>query len=289
FSDGADSPCRSNRDELLGRAARAAPDDVLVQWMGALEHAGGSDGIAMPEPDESIQALTRLQPDNAASWMMRLALASKRNDPILAEDALARMASSARYDDHFADTLHAWLDVSDRFPPPNFLLQPGFNQDAPEASQETLQSIAGFTSAFAQGTATAIPAYQALTTYCKPGKDSVDHWQRFAYCEDVGRLMLVTGKTLIARSIGFSILRNLRRNTATDQQERDNLDWYMDRMPETSGYKSGDYTAIEAYQADWRNLDDEIEIRKRALRRAGLPDAAPAGWIRSSGSPRMTP
>lgn len=292
FSDSSDSsgsPSRSNLDELLERAARDAPDDVLVQWMTALKRIGASGYVAIPASDESIQALIRLEPDNAASWMMGLALALKRNDPTLAEDALAHMASSARYDDHFADTLHAWLDVTDRFPPSNSALAPSFNQGARGKSQKALQSMTGFLLALAQSAATAMPRYQPLTTYCKPGTDNVDHWPRFAYCEDAGRLMLGKGETLIARLIGFAILRNLGRTTAVDQQEKNNLSWYIARMVEASAYESSDNTAIEAYQADWRNLDDEIEIRKRALRRAGLPDTAPAGWIRPSGSLRKTP
>lgn len=289
FSDSSSGQTRSDRGELLERAARDAPDDVLVQWMAALEHVGASGSVAIPAQDESIQALIRLQPDNAASWMMGLALALKRNDPTLAENAIAHMASSVRYDDHFADTLHAWLDVTDRFPLPNSALALSFKQDAPDASQETLQSIAGFTSALAQAAAMAATGYQSLSTYCKPGKDNNGHWPRDAYCEDTGRLMLDKGKTLIARLIGFAVLRNLNRITATDQQERNNLNWYMDRMLEASGYKSMHSAAIEAYQADWRNLDDEIAVIKRALRRAGLPDAAPTGWIRPSGPLRKTP
>ncbi|GAA0710745.1 hypothetical protein GCM10009105_12140 [Dokdonella soli] len=287
--DASAKPPQPSRAELLERAARRAPDDVLVQWMATLDRSGGNTCVAKPVPDENVEALTRLEPDNAASWMMALALASARKNPALVDDALAHMASSARYDDHFADTLHAWIDVYDRFPMPDSILATEFLAPTPQTPRTTSQSMLSSTSALAQAAAIAMPAYHTLITACKPGTGDGDSWQRHAYCEDAGRLMLGKGKTLIARSIGFAVLRNLGRFTAADQQERRNLDWYMHAGIELFGDDGRDADALAAYQVDWRNLDDEIEVIRRALRRAGLPDEAPAGWAGSSWSVQKMP
>lgn len=289
FGDDSAEPLHPSRDELLERATRRAPDDVLVQWMATLDRSGANTCVAKSVPDENVEALTRLQPDNAASWLMALALASTRKNPALVDDALAHMASSARYDDHFADTLRAWLDVYDRFPPP-LSLQIAESAAAPsQISATTLKSMMGFTSALAQAAATAMPGYQYLTGACKPDADDNSSWRRYAYCEDVGRLMLGNGKTLIARLIGFAVLRNLGDLTAADRQERRNLDWYMHKFIEAVGYERADDIAIGSYQTDWRHFDDEVEIIKRALRRAGLPDEAPVGWVGSSWSAAKGP
>jgi hypothetical protein len=288
--DGRNTPSHASRDELLERAARSAPDDVLVQWTVAIDRSDNSACVMKTTPDENIEALTQLEPDNAASWMMALTLASKRNNSTLMDDALAHMASSIRYNDHFADTMHAWLEAYDRFPPSSDLLQAADSaSELPRTTTAALQSMISFTSAFAQTTATALPAYQELTTACKPGKSNNDNWQRYAYCEDAGRLMLDKGNTLIARSIGFAILRNLGASTASDQQEKRNLIWYTEMGVGASGYTSRDYAVVAAHESDWRAFDDEIEIAKRGLRRAGLPDEAPVGWAGSSWSARNAP
>jgi hypothetical protein len=266
------------RDELLERAARAAPDDAIVQWLAALDRSAAATGSIDAAMGAAAAALTRLEPDNAGAWLSALVVASRRDDAAGVDAALARIASGTRFDDHFAGTLHAWLDVQDRFPPPPAVVPTDdFATRWPAMPTATLQSIVGFAAAFAQVSATAIPGYQVLFAACQP--DGTAAWRRRADCEHAGRLMLGQGRSFIARTIGFALLRDLDALTAADQRARRQLGWYQQKSYEATGHARGDAAAIEAYQADWRHLDDEIEVTRRALRRAGLPDSPPAGWI----------
>src|SRR5690606_6127065 len=57
--------------ERLRRDAAQAPDDALVQWLAAT-HLGSADDMA--DAREAAMRLTRLEPDNGATWMLALAL-----------------------------------------------------------------------------------------------------------------------------------------------------------------------------------------------------------------------
>jgi hypothetical protein len=89
--------------------------------------------------------------------------------------------------------------------------------------------------------------------------------------------MLERGDTLIARSIGFAILRNLGVATDADRAAKRNLEWYTANVARGTG-EDGDSRDALAHESDWRRMDDEIDVLKSALRRAGLPTEAPEGW-----------
>ena len=93
--------------------------------------------------------------------------------------------------------------------------------------------------------------------------------------------MLQRGNTLIARSIGFAILRNLDAVTEADRTAKRDLDWYRANVLHGTG-EDGDVRDALAHESDWRRMDDEIDVIKSALRRAGLPTEAPEGWTPSS-------
>ncbi len=246
-------------DGDLFRAAQAAPSDALVQWLVAnYGDTGTPEGAA--RRGAAIEALTRIEPDNGAVWMQALNVAAGAGDDDAVDDALARMAEARRFDDHFVDIVHAWIDVYDRHPPP--------------ASLSTDAYDAGFVTAFAKAAATAMPAYQAIVNACKPRAEGSD---RAASCTTAGRVMLERGDTLIARSIGFAILRNLDAATEADRAAKRNLEWYQANVLSGTG-ENGDARDALAHESDWRRMSDEIDVLKSALRRAGLPTEAPEGW-----------
>jgi hypothetical protein len=244
-------------DGDLFRAAQAAPGDALVQWLVA-----NSGDASTPENASrqagAIDALTRIEPDNGAAWMQALAAAARHGDDAAVDDALARMGESSRFDDHFVDVVHAWIDVYDRHPPP--------------ASLSTDAYDAGFVAAFAKAAATALPAYQYVVLACKPPAESGSAFARSAPCEAAARTMLDRGDTLVARSIGFTVLRNLGAATDADRAAKRDLDWYYAYISRGTG-EDGD-----ARESDWRRMDDEIAVVKSSLQRAGLPTSAPGGW-----------
>lgn len=250
-------------DGDLFRAAQAAPGDALVQWLVA-NHADPSTPEGRAHRAAAIDAMTRIEPDNGAAWMQALAAAASDDDEPLVEDALTRMAQARRFDDHFVDVLHAWIDVYDRHPAPASLSTDGYD--------------AGFVAAMAKAAATALPAYQRVVLACKPPATAGAAFARGTRCVAIGRTMLDSGTTLVARSIGFAILRNLDAATDADRAAKRNLDWYAANVLHGTG-EDGNVRDALAHESDWRRMDDEIEVMKSALGRAGLPTQAPDGWM----------
>jgi hypothetical protein len=259
-------------DGDLFRAAQAAPSDTLVQWLAA-NYGDTSTPENASRRAAAIDALTRLEPDNGAAWMQALAAAAERSDDTAVDDALARMAEGPRFDDHFVDVVHAWIDVYDRHVPP--------------ASLSTDAYDAGFVAAFAKAAATALPAYQRVVLACKPSATQPVEFQRAAPCRALGRTMLQRGDTLIARSIGFAVLRNLDAATDAARAAKRDLDWYHANLSRGTGEDGEAHDAL-AHESDWRRMDDEIEIVKSSLHRAGLPTAAPDGWAPRPQAQSMT-
>ena len=86
--------------------------------------------------------------------------------------------------------------------------------------------------------------------------------------------MLRRGKTLIARRIGFVMVRDVDALTDADRAAERDLDWY--RFNGATDDPS--LIAALAHEDDWRRLDDEIEVIRNRLRRERLPTVAPEGW-----------
>ena len=249
-------------DGDLFRAAQAAPSDALVQWLVA-NYGDTSTPENLSRRAAAIDALTRIEPDNGAAWMQALAAGAEARDETAVDDALARMAESRTFNDHFVDVVHAWIDVYDRHPPP--------------APSPTEAYDAGFVNAMAKAAATALPAYQFVVLACKPPTSADAGFARRAPCTAAGRTMLQRGGTLVARSIGFAVLRNLDEATDADRAANRDLAWYRANILSGTG-KEGDVRNALAHESDWRRMDDEIEVVKSALHRAGLPTGAPEGW-----------
>ncbi|HJT97256.1 MAG TPA: hypothetical protein VJ696_02995 [Rhodanobacteraceae bacterium] len=248
-------------DERLFRAATLAADDVLVQWLAANRFLAAHDDARAAAV---IATLTRLEPDNAAAWALALSLAARRGDSDAVDRALARMAASTRADEHVGDALHAWLDVYERHPR-------ALSAFANPAEAEA----APFIDAMSRATAAAMTSYQAAIDACDPSPGPA----RTADCAASGRLMLHRATSLSARKAGFAMLHHAGVETAADVEARRELAWIAENAARASGFSDLDRLAIEAHREDWRALDDEYEILRRAMRRAGLPEDAPVGWI----------
>lgn len=243
-------------DGDLFRAQQAAPGDALVQWLVANNAGDAAQATA------AIDALTRIEPDNAAPWMLALAAATRRGDVAAVDDALARMAESRRFDDHFADTVHAWISVYDRYPPPSAPADESYGYDP------------GFVAAFAHAAAVAMPSYQHIVAACKPSAEPEIGVHRAQRCEKTGHLMLYRGTTLIARRIGFVLVRNLGVLDDADRAADRDLDWYRFN----GATEEPSIIDALAHEDDWRRLDSEIEVIRNRLRRSHLPTSAPDGW-----------
>jgi len=254
---GATTP-RSDGD--LFRAAQAAPNDALVQWLVA-NYADTSTPEGAAHRAAAIDALARIEPDNGAIWMQALAEAARRGDADGVDDALAHMAEARRFDDHFVDVVHAWLDVYERHPAPASFAKDGYD--------------AGFVAAFAKAAATGIPAYNPLILACKPA--DAGSFNRTPHCTAVGHLMLDRANALVPRTIGFSILQGLGVATDADRAQKRTIAWYYVNAMRGTG-EDGNARDALAYETDWRAMNDEGDVKRNALRRAGLPIEPPADW-----------
>ncbi len=97
--------------------------------------------------------------------------------------------------------------------------------------------------------------------------------------------MLYHASSLASRRRGFTLLRTLGGDVDTDEDlaARRELAWINANASRVSGFSDLDPLAIEAHREDWRALGDEYEVMQRAMHRAGLPAAAPVGWVPSEG------
>lgn len=252
------------QDEPLIRAAMGARDDALVQWLIANRLLGSGNDTHV---DAIVANATRLEPDNAAVWGLAFALAWKRNERAAMDDAIAHMAASTRSDEHFADTVRAWYEVYERNPfPPSMFADPA---DARSAT---------FVAAMARAAATALASNQWLVQTCKTSANATPNNARATHCAAIGHLMLYHSTTLLARNIGFALLRVLGGDVANSEDKAlsRNIEWI------TLNYAASDLEkdplAMRAYAADWLNLDDEYEILQRALRRRGVSTEPPSDW-----------
>lgn len=253
-------------DDEMFRAATLAPDDALVQWLAATRllaaHEEARAAIA-------VETLIRLEPYNASVWALALSLAVSRSDGAATDDALAHMAKSTRADEHIADALHAWLGAYESHPRPlSAFANPAEAGAAP------------FVDAMAKASAAAMPSYRPVVEAC-----STDNAHRRDVCATAARVMLYHASSLASRRLGFTLLRTLGGDVVTeeDREARRELAWINANAARVTGVSDLDALALEAHRDDWRTLGDEYEIMQRAMRRAGLPAAAPVGWVPSEG------
>jgi len=250
------APGSAEAAATLAKAATAAPDDVLVQWVAAV--SGNEAATA---------ALTRLQPDNAASWLPALRAAIGRRDETAIDDALTGFAAGTHVDDHYGQLLHAWQDVLQR--QPDAQICDGDEKHCVRAGRD-------FVLAVALTAASVFPAVQPILAFCKAtAADS----PRRRQCEAGGRVMLEDGDTLVSSAVGFALLRGLGALTPADEALRRQQEWLSDAtMPVHRRLEPGT-PEFAAFVADWTALDNEFEVMRRLAQRAGQPPLPPDGWV----------
>lgn len=249
----------------LAQVAAAAPDDVLVQWLAAVQ---GDDAVTT---DTAIAALVRLEPDNAATWLLATRAAVLREDTAGLDAALVGFAASTRFDDHYAGLLHAWLDALQRHP------------QAPSACEAAVgcdHRQSDFLVALAWTTASVFPSAQPLLEVCNAAvAGSLRHQQ----CEAGGRGMLTNASTLVSATIGYALLDRIGALTASDEELRRRHDWLSHVLAPVHRDMQPGSADFAAMAADWLRLDSEIEVMRSMARRAGKPVLPPDGWT----SPRQ--
>lgn len=262
------------------QAAVAWPDDVLVQWMTLRAAAKAS-----AEQKNALQALERLESDNAAVWLWELDRANAGADQSAIEDALKRMAASRRYNDHRADLLRLLVDVHQRYPmPPESYANP---------LAASVKDVAPYMFAAVETSALLQEPYQVLNTLCRIDPVSGKNVSHAEQCEPIGRMLALHSGTLIGSRIGFALLRSSHTFGDQDVRSARELDWITQQYTAAQGEVMDGADApnpdpgrvaqiadvMRRQVADQIETGSEIEAIRQALVRAGKSLKPPGDWI----------
>lgn len=274
--DDTPSALRPKSADVVARAAGLAPDDAFVQWLAADVGSYYSSKCGPTRwPEAEVANLVRLEPDNAGALQYAAALAHAKGDQAAVDEALARMASARRADDHLGDEIAAWTRAYVAHP-----VASPFG-DATGKSDASPQDRA-LTSALQQNGFRSSPVESALEESCKPAADSDRTWQRLGWCADAGVLLATRGNSFSLRELGLKMLTaaGATRDDIADLQRQ--LDWLKANAasPMQNGEAFTDTPADRA--ADWHGAPSEIAATERRLKRLGKPLTPPATWTPAS-------
>ena len=274
-TSGLDANGQRERAALIERAANAAPDDALVQWIALLQRDAK---YASPTDVDSLQVLQRLEPDNATVWLETLDRAALRKDTAAIDAALDRMAASTRVNAHNVDLMKALVAIYQQYPVPaeysalvNASEHPYMTPDAWPYAAAIIVSVA-----------IALPSYEHLVRACRVNPATGQNLWRQDDCASIGRLLAARGSTMIDNRIGFSLLRISHTFNDQDIANARALDWIWTGQGISLIDKS--VPDMIARTIDWMNTGSEIGSIRRAVVRNGGTLLPPADWV-DKGSP----
>jgi hypothetical protein len=258
-------PKTNNFHSLIVRAADADRDNAAITWMRLADC--DAKAHACPQP----MALERLQqqvPENAAVWLLKLAVDARDMHKQAAREDLAKAAAGKLYDDYAGTSLKALASSVGVLPPPPATLDPSNT-----AGAVGMQAVLVFGLASAQPQ----PGLQLVAKLCK---NTGDDPSVKTDCQKLGQL-LEWGSSPLARSLGL----HLREVLAGDQAQREeavrarlNLIWQVQNFGQLSARASTEAALAQHLLALARNGGTEMSLLLAALRDAGVPNEAPAGW-----------
>lgn len=271
--DDTPSALRPKSADVVARAAGLAPDDAFVQWLAADVGSYYSSKCGPTRwPEAEVANLVRLEPDNAGALQYAAALAHAKGDQAAVDDALARMASARRADDHLGDEIAAWTRAYVAHPVASPFDDTTGKSDASPQSNALARALqqTGFRSS---------PVESALEESCKPAADSDRAWQRLGWCADAGVLLAARGNSFTLRELGLKMLTaaGATHDDIADLQRQ--FDWLKANAasPMQNGAAFADEPSDHA--ADWKAAPSEIAATERRLVRLGKPLTPPAGWM----------
>ncbi len=260
---------RANSAVLATRAAAAAPNDSLVQWLAlASLHSSDTSDIG------PLQALQSLESDNEAVWLESLNAATHAKDSTGTDIALERMADSKSFDLHLAAIAQAIADVYRRYPMPDSVNAYAQALGTP-ITKDTMADIMGSSLAMAF----ILPAFQDLVLACRVDPSTGDNVLHAPDCARIGRMMATQSDTYLANRIGFAVLRTSQTFTDADVESSRRIDWIMAQHAIADSASVESPQADIAYLHDWYVTGNEVEAMRRAVARAGKPLEPPVDWI----------
>lgn len=265
------------RAELLRKAAAAAPDDRLVQWvaMSSMPCDSRDECAAARTFPANLDNVLGLEADNGLAWLPALRQAHQVNDSVAMESTLSRIAAATRFDDHQREFIQLLVTLYTKYPQivtslaaelgPDSALAASGEPDSQEEAIFTLASMQSFVM---------IADTFLLRRVCKPHGEPAPQARRLALCTDVGRRLADVGATDNLRRAGRDILASLGESYgkfAAAEREMNYLRWKLTMAPDQP-------SVMRRWREELRRTGDEGEALRATAKSLGLPTTPPAMW-----------
>lgn len=214
----------------MATALRLGEDDPLVQWIAASDEC--AEITEACDPELALARLQRLEPDNAAVWLVGLDRAFQRGDDLAVQEALLqRAARSDHYDTHFGEFGGLAYATLNELPP---VVMATCAQKAYAAELEVPTTRDGLIGASAMDIAVAhsSPAISPLAELCKQPPPS-----RRRACIDAFARM-ASGSEMIDQVMGLHLGIPLVADTSEGVVWRERLrrlSWLRHHFPGQNG------------------------------------------------------
>ena len=250
---------------LIARAV-AAPDSGPAQrWVQLADCDAEAD--ACPNA-AALAALLEQAPDNAAVWLLKLGQDVRADKHEAARADLAHAAQARLYDDYTGTSLQALATSVSVLPPPKATLDPTAGAGAAGVQAMLVFGIAG---------AQPQPGMHAAAALC----EAADGDQALgADCRQLGKT-LEWGSSPLARSLGLHLREVLADDASAREQarrERRDLVWQLQQFAQLAARAQVDKAQAQHLLGLARKGGTEMSLLLSALRDAGVPTTAPAGW-----------
>ncbi|WP_329742076.1 hypothetical protein [Dyella sp. A6] len=261
----ADQPVVDNFRTLITRAAQASDAGPAVTWA----QLSDCDRKAETCPNaKALEHLTTQAPDNAAVWLLKLGqdVRNMRKKDALAD--LAHAANAKLYDDYAGISLKALANAVATLPPPAATIDP-----SAKAGAAGVQVMIAYGLAAAQPQ----PALRVVAGLCK---DKSDEPGVKADCLKLGQL-LQWGSSPLSRSLGLYLSATFGNDPSQQQSLHDarrDLVWQVQNFAELAIHAQDDPAEAIHLLMLARNGGTQMSLMLAALRDAGIPTEAPAGW-----------
>lgn len=261
---------------LIARATDMAPDDVLVQWITALQLEVPKDRILSDSGALALQRLQTLEPDNAMVWLLVLNQAAKANDTLGVDAALVHMAAATRADLHWAGVMKTIMDAYQRYPVPDDYMAYASKLD----NDYPLKLATPYTVAGSIGVITMIPGYVYLMRSCGINPATGQHAWRDEDCAAVGRLLAAKGDTTVTNHLGYDVLRVSHTYNGKDVANARVLDWLGYQQIQIERGKKG--SAMERQNvrvSNWIVAGNELDSIRYEVAAQGMQLTPPSDWV----------
>ena len=253
----------------FARALRA--NDTWALWLAT------GDCPARPaicDRDDALKRLREIDGDNGAIWLIDMDLAGQVHDSQRLRTALARFASSKRFDSHYGDAMRGMLAAFALRPMPRPLWAPDAYEWTPTREQSAVV-LAGYlasSSDVMRGL-----GYKVLLDFCRTRDPAVDA-ERAGDCKAIGELLAARKGTLIEDMFGNLLL--LRAATPDElaraqQNIRDEL-WRNQQFYRFDPDASPE--AAQRWRAAWMAGGSETQVEDRLLHENGIAMHASADF-----------